>query len=409
MTCPDWAASRQTTYNDRLSYRNAPGLTRVTKRIMAVSVLFLFLLAAPAAELPRGTVIDRVETADNPQQSYALYLPSNYSPDRAWPILYCLDPMARGRVPVELFSKAAERDGVIVAGSNNSRNGPTEPVRKAIQALVTDTHARFKVDDSRVFVTGFSGGSRLALDWAQGSPLAGVIAVGAGFLNEVPKQFHTRVFAAAGVDDFNYGELYVLSRELAARGVDNRFEEFKGGHQWLPAESAEHALAYMLKRSPGLPAPDSAQTRREIERAHQLFGDLAAAEGPQRIALLEQTRQDATRKENTAARRAARRALGAYYVGSIEKGRELVSEKRYSEGARFYQQAVEARPEANWTWFDLAAARAGANDKRGAIGALSKAIEHGFRDRSRIDQEPLFEPYRKDRKFQAAVDSIPAK
>ncbi len=383
---------------------------RVTKRIMAVPMLFLFLLAAPAADLPKGAVIDRVETTANPQQSYALYLPSTYSPDRPWPTLYCLDPMARGRVPVERFSKAAERAGVIVAGSNNSRNGPSEPVRDAIQAIVNDTHGRFNIDDSRVFVTGFSGGARVALQWAQASPLAGVIAVGAGFMGtDVPKEFRTRVFASAGIDDFNYGELYMLSRELAVRGVDHRFEEFQGGHEWLPPAAAEHALDFMLKRLPGMPAPESAQTKREIESDRQVLDELLSAEGPPLLFRLDRVRQDANGKIDSPGRRSARRVLGAYYVGSFEKGRLLVSEKRYAEGADSFLRAVQARPDANWTWFELATARAGAGNKRGAIDALAKAIEHGFRDRSRIDQEPLFNRYRNDRKFQAAVDSIPAK
>src|SRR5689334_10152754 len=57
-----------------------------------------------AQELPRGQVLERVTVQDDERQSYALYVPANYSPDRAWPILYCLDPGARGRVPVERFA-----------------------------------------------------------------------------------------------------------------------------------------------------------------------------------------------------------------------------------------------------------------------------------------------------------------
>ena len=55
-----------------------------------------------------GKIIDKVVCSGNADVSYTLYLPSSYSRDRAWPILYCLDPLARGRVPVERFAKAAE-------------------------------------------------------------------------------------------------------------------------------------------------------------------------------------------------------------------------------------------------------------------------------------------------------------
>ena len=101
---------------------------------------FLFLLAAcvlRGQDLPRGQVIERVVVRDNERQSYALYLPSAYSSEHAWPILYCLDPGARGRVPVERFAQAAERAGFLVAGSNNSRNGPIAASEEVLHKLFT--------------------------------------------------------------------------------------------------------------------------------------------------------------------------------------------------------------------------------------------------------------------------------
>ena len=79
---------------------------------------------APAQALQRGTIIDRVECADDPAQTYALYLPSTYSPERTWSLLLAFHPAARGRLMVEKYQAAAEQYGYIVAASNNSRNGP---------------------------------------------------------------------------------------------------------------------------------------------------------------------------------------------------------------------------------------------------------------------------------------------
>src|SRR6185503_7366258 len=112
-------------------------------------------LLAPAAAraitqndpIPRGQIVERVEALNDSSQSYALYLPSNYTPNRKWPVLYAFDPGARGRVPVERFKEAAERYGWIVIGSNNSRNGPWEFAVNAWNAMQIDTHQRFAIDD----------------------------------------------------------------------------------------------------------------------------------------------------------------------------------------------------------------------------------------------------------------------
>jgi hypothetical protein len=57
--------------------------------------------------LPTGQVIDSVTCADDPSETYALYLPSTYTPTKRWPIIYAFDPSARGKVPVKLYKDAA--------------------------------------------------------------------------------------------------------------------------------------------------------------------------------------------------------------------------------------------------------------------------------------------------------------
>ena len=43
--------------------------------------------------IPIGEVIDSVICQADLKQSYALYLPSNYTHQKTWPIIFALDPM----------------------------------------------------------------------------------------------------------------------------------------------------------------------------------------------------------------------------------------------------------------------------------------------------------------------------
>ena len=56
-----------------------------------------------------GTIIDRVPCVDNPAQTYALYLPSGYSPERNWSLLLAFHPAARGHLMAEKYQAAAEQ------------------------------------------------------------------------------------------------------------------------------------------------------------------------------------------------------------------------------------------------------------------------------------------------------------
>src|SRR5258708_3350287 len=108
-------------------------------------VLLAAIAAIPliAEDLPLGKIIDDVKCAADPSQSYALYLPSNYSTAKTWPAILAFSPMAKGRTPVERFEQAAEKYGYIVAASNNSRNGDQQAIQAAIRSMPTDVTARF--------------------------------------------------------------------------------------------------------------------------------------------------------------------------------------------------------------------------------------------------------------------------
>jgi dienelactone hydrolase len=204
----------------------------------------LISLAVYAEDLPLGKIIDEVKCASDLSQTYALYLPSNYSANRTWPLILAFSPMARGRVPVERLQEAAEKYGYILAGSNNSRNGDPQSTTAAIRNMPADVTARFSVDVKRVYTAGFSGGARVALRVAETSgKIAGVIACSAGFLDgRARKSAPFPIYATAGTEDFNYLEMRELDRTLT---TPHRLVIFEGTHDWLPATLGDDALAWL--------------------------------------------------------------------------------------------------------------------------------------------------------------------
>lgn len=204
---------------------------------------------AQAEELPKGRVISQVTCKSDAKQSYALYLPSNYTPQKRWPVLYCFDPAALGTRPVERFKDAAEKYGYIVAGSNNSRNGPNQPVVASIAAMWDDTRARFAIDSRRVYTTGHSGGARVAMRAGLmcKSCVTGVIANGAGFPPDIPPSASTSfiVYGMLGIDDFNFPELKKLDETLDGLGITHRIELFEGAHHWAPKAACTEAIEWM--------------------------------------------------------------------------------------------------------------------------------------------------------------------
>ncbi|MGZ7056604.1 MAG: hypothetical protein ACXVK3_13840 [Candidatus Angelobacter sp.] len=253
-------------------------------------VLLLMLLGAGLAypQTPAaGTVHTSVPVAAQPSNSYALYLPSAYSPAKRWPLLLIFDPFARGEVSVKLFHDAAEKYGFILVGSNNTRN--FEDPSAAIRLLWAEMKEHYAIDPRRIYTAGLSGGARVAASVALACKtcIAGVIANSAGLPNGVqpPAPEVSDWFLAAGTTDFNYTEQLRLKETFEARNVVSRFVVFDGPHGWMPKEFADRALAWFQLRAmiKGVVPVDKEFVATQFERrlaeaqAEQKAGDVLAA------------------------------------------------------------------------------------------------------------------------------------
>ncbi len=264
------------------------------KRATTLALVLLLSLSTTATTqvlaLEKGKVIAKVICANNPDQSYALYLPTDYSIDKPSPILYVFDPAARGVSAVEAVRVAAEKYGYIVVASNNSRNGPQGGASDAVNAIFQDTHQRYAIDDRRLYTAGLSGGARLATQVALfcKTCIAGVIANGAGFpVNASPRNgFGFAYFMAIGNADFNFPEMIELRHVFEQMHANYRIHVFDGPHDWAPPEAWMDSLRWMnlqAIRSGSLPR-DAKEIQRifqeELEEARALEskGDVLTAE-----------------------------------------------------------------------------------------------------------------------------------
>ena len=206
------------------------------------------------APLQAGTVIETIACQGAPDQRYALYLPSGYRPDRAWPVLYALDARGNGAAVAEIFKAGAERYGWVVASSYNSASDlSVDPNPAALRAMWTDTHARLALDDRRVYVAGYSGTVRSAIRLALVAPgsILGIFGAGAGFPFERPpaKGDPFDFFGTVGTRDFNYYEMLDLEKKLAALALPFRIDVFTGDHAWPPPELAARGIGWLELRA----------------------------------------------------------------------------------------------------------------------------------------------------------------
>lgn len=208
---------------------------------------------------PAGKVHEHIACYHDHMLTYALYLPKNAgnrithsSTDKKFPVIIAFDPHGQGLLPVKNFSGIAEKYGFILAGSNNSKNMQSEEESEYIvRILFEEVSERLPVDTSRIYVMGFSGGSRVATMTAMLNPtVKGVIGCGAGFPSAVqPPRYKFDYFGIVGKGDFNLGEMLALNKTLDQMDFRNFILTFNGIHGWPSGVEIEKALRWHIFNS----------------------------------------------------------------------------------------------------------------------------------------------------------------
>jgi hypothetical protein len=193
-----------------------------------------------------GTIHEQISCRHSSSETYALYLPKDFSPDSTWPILVSFDPGGRVMLPMNLLRDAAESGGYILICPRGVKNGPLQPALLSLAAVWGDVVGRWPIDGRRVYAVGFSGGARMASVFPQvtGQPLAGILACGAGLNQGVsPEQLSDTMYVGiTGYADFNYSEMVRLEQTLAPRPRPSVFFFIDQAHQWPQADLCRRAI-----------------------------------------------------------------------------------------------------------------------------------------------------------------------
>ncbi len=285
-------------------------------------------------QLSPGQIADVICSGDA-TESYAIYLPSNYTASRKWPIIYLFDPGGRGKRPVELYKSLGEKYGFVLAGSNNSRNFGSD-LAKDLKAIWDDTHSRIAIDERRTYNSGFSGGARVAGAMAMSCTacqIAGVIAHGAGYpSSKAAGGDKLLYFFAVGNRDFNWPEIMNVRREREEEGLAYRVRTFDGLHQWAPPEVMEDAISWMLLKSMQSRdlAPDQAFIDHLFKQRQSEAAEAEAAnEALQQLAALRSLASDFSTFKDVGefTKRLAELKQSARYKSALKEERQQIDEQ----------------------------------------------------------------------------------
>lgn len=222
----------------------------------ALITYFLLVLSWQAV----GQEVVSRQIGEGDQERYSLYLPQGYDETRLYPVIFIFDPMGRGSQAIQHFIPVAKTYGYILAASDETRNGRHTENFDLAARMINDVLDSYPILEKRMYLTGFSGGSRLASAIAVLSgQFEGVVGCGSGFSPNPGEQPRTDEFSYIGIvgdQDMNYAEMHEDYTRLRKWRMDNSLITFDGPHKWPDQAELQTAFCWLEFRADqkGLPS-----------------------------------------------------------------------------------------------------------------------------------------------------------
>lgn len=219
---------------------------------MINKITFLLLLfsaytfQAQELVLPKGKVMDSIPVNDSIPETYSIYLPSSYTPETSWPVVFVFDARGRGISSARLFRQAAEEQGYIIAASNNISEGDSLINNlKVAGRMINSVHNYFLLKTNGIYTAGFDEGAEVASALPTVfTEIDGVMASGGVWVNPDILQKEGG-FAFVGLAGFKDDKLYLLQETVDffnKRGKFASLYKFNGGHEWPDADIIAQGL-----------------------------------------------------------------------------------------------------------------------------------------------------------------------
>jgi hypothetical protein len=224
-------------------------------------------------------------------EKFYVRLPKGYDPRKPAGLLVWVDPEPGGRPPQE-FDKAADELNIVCIGAADSGNTRMASTRYQLALdVVATAERRFHIDARRVYITGASGGGRVASimqgcfpDVFTGAvPIVGLsiyrnVPTGTGKM--WPAEFGRpqgnlfallktrRIGTITGQRDFNHLEIEQTTELYQRDGVDAKmFDDSKMGHEMPTAARFREALLWVDEPWQKLREGEQAAAREALEAA----------------------------------------------------------------------------------------------------------------------------------------------
>jgi len=184
--------------------------------------------------------------------TYEVFVPKRLKSDQTFPLLVILDPHGSGQSALSHFRLAAEQYPAVLVASNLVKNN-LAGYDEVIQELIDDVRTKYPIGKV-VFISGFSGGARMAIGYAMNHPVNGLLLSGALAGPDELRKVGCLVYSISGTDDFNFMETAQYLFQEASIPENLKIELIRSSHSWPESLTIADAFGFIHLACPAAEA-----------------------------------------------------------------------------------------------------------------------------------------------------------
>ncbi len=217
------------------------------KHLIFLFGIFIIVSCGNQSEEKQAPEILKIETVPNISGNYETLQSENKQKARET-LIVVIDPHGDGKLAVSEFKGIIENFDCTIIGLNDVENNVSDFKRK-IGNNIKSAERDLNLNVKHLYIAGFSGGARMAFQYALSHKTKGVLMCGAGVNMQKISNLPFPLAMIIGTQDFNFIEQYYSPYSPIVQNKNVLTLLFEGIHEWPPKDDILTAMTFLFEQN----------------------------------------------------------------------------------------------------------------------------------------------------------------
>ena len=163
-------------------------------------------------------------------------------------LIVVIDPHGDGKFALSKFEKIADNYDCTLIGLNDVENNQPDYMQN-IENDIYSAKIKLNLTPKQIYIAGFSGGARMAFQYALSHKTNGVLMCGAGINMQKVSMLDFPLVMIVGTKDFNFIEQYYSPFSEIVKNKNVLTLVFDGIHEWPPENDILTAMTFLFGKT----------------------------------------------------------------------------------------------------------------------------------------------------------------